>query len=298
MLCALLFATALVASSTILNEQLDIYRKVLNNVGHKEDDLTIDGFKTLLKLLDDDSMCDEKCEDYIRNWFGGDKIGWTPFNQLVDAIYGDQISDDPFQPQEVHLALTNDKTSMKVMWVTGSLLHKPMVEYLPIDSDDWTKATTKPAKNFTYEVPQKWWPTFNGVIYEVDMTDLVSEGEYHYRVGGYDVRNQTKRSSNIFKFKAPPASVNNADRTTRIGSLADHGTFMLLGFAVTDKMIQVQDSLGLEMIMTVGDLCYAGLSSAVKILNIDKEDEFEHVWDLWGIQNEPVAATRPYMVSL
>merc|ERR1719223_780656 len=72
---------------------------------------------------------------------------------------------------------------------------------------------------------------------------------------------------------------------------------MLLGFAVTDKLISVMDSLGLEMVMTVGDLCYAGLSSAIKILNLSKEDEFEHVWDLWGIQNEPVSATRPYMVG-
>jgi len=49
--------------------------------------------------------------------------------------------------------------------------------------------------------------------------------------------------------------------------------------------------------MVVGDLFYAGLSSAMPRLNISKEDEFEHVWDLWAIQNQPIAATRPWMVG-
>jgi hypothetical protein len=50
--------------------------------------------------------------------------------------------------------------------------------------------------------------------------------------------------------------------------------------------------------MYAGDLAYAGLSSAMPRLNISKEDEFEHIWDLWGIQNEPIAATRPFMVGV
>ena len=50
--------------------------------------------------------------------------------------------------------------------------------------------------------------------------------------------------------------------------------------------------------MYAGDLAYAGLSSSMPRLNISKEDEFEHIWDLWGIQNQPVAATRPFMVGM
>lgn len=50
--------------------------------------------------------------------------------------------------------------------------------------------------------------------------------------------------------------------------------------------------------MYAGDLAYAGLSSAMPRLNISKEDEFEHIWDLWGIQTQPVAATRPFMVGV
>lgn len=35
----------------------------------------------------------------------------------------------------------------------------------------------------------------------------------------------------------------------------------------------------------------------VQALNISKEDEFEHVWDLLHIQNEPIAANVPWMVG-
>ncbi len=52
---------------------------------------------------------------------------------------------------------------------------------------------------------------------------------------------------------------------------------MFLGFAVEDKLIAVHESYGVDMVMYAGDLCYAGLSTAMPRLNIDKEDEFEHV---------------------
>ena len=32
-------------------------------------------------------------------------------------------------------------------------------------------------------------------------------------------------------------------------------------------------------------------------LVVDEDDEFGHIWDLWGIQSEPFAATRPLMVT-
>ena len=52
---------------------------------------------------------------------------------------------------------------------------------------------------------------------------------------------------------------------------------MLLGFAVSDAMAKAQDDLKIDMVAVMGDLCYAGLSSAMPRLNITKEDEFEHV---------------------
>ena len=73
---------------------------------------------------------------------------------------------------------------------------------------------------------------------------------------------------------------------------------MLLGFATTDLLKQTQDEKEVDLVMIAGDLCYAGLSTSSARYNITKDDEFEHIWDLWGIQNEPVAATRPFMVGV
>lgn len=183
---------------------------------------------------------------------------------------------------------------MRVMWVTGLPLENPTVQYWSANNP--SVVSERVASNFTYTVPQKWWPIFNGMIYQVDMDGLEPGAEYTYRVGGYDTANATDRRSADFTFRATPLS-DDANRKTRVGVLADHGTFALLGFAVMDKMIAVQESLQLEMVMTVGDLCYAGLSSAMPRLNISKEDEFEHFWDLWAIQNEPIAARLPFMVG-
>ena len=155
---------------------------------------------------------------------------------------------------------------------------------------------TEQADSFTYTVPQKWWPIFTGMIYEVDMTGLDADTAYTYRVAGYDPINATTRYSNSFEFRSKPESTD-PNRKTTIATLADHGTFMLFGFATVNKMIELQQSLGFEMVFVAGDLSYAGLSSAIPALNISKEDEFEHIWDLLGIQNQPIAAVMPWMVG-
>ena len=79
--------------------------------------------------------------------------------KIVDALYGDQISDDPYQPQEVHLSLTAEPTSMKVMWVTMDTLQEAQVQYLPYSrlSANWNTASVRYATNQTYSVPQKWY---------------------------------------------------------------------------------------------------------------------------------------------
>lgn len=98
------------------------------------------------------------------------------------------------------------------------------------------------------------------------------------------------RYSDTFVFSAAPESKPN--RHTTIATLADQvcslawmytvsyikqGTFMLLGFAVSNALAALQDELNVDLVAIMGDLCYAGLSSDMPRLNITKEDEFEHV---------------------
>lgn len=166
------------------------------------------------------------------------------------------------------------------------------------------------------------------------MENLIPEVMYSYRVCGFDIANNTNRFSDTFTFRAAPqlateAHINNANRRTRSVFLADHGTFEFLGFAIIRKMVALRDPnpgaavttdadpvsrllakidssythtynqpFVFEHTMLGGDLSYAGLSSAMPLLNIDKEDEFERIWDLLGIQNQPIAATAPWMIAV
>jgi hypothetical protein len=197
------------------------------------------------------------------------------------------------------LALTSDKNAMKVMWATMQGLEKPFVEYKlasDVDESSWEKSRRNMASSYTYTVPQKWWPIFTGLLYESDMTGLLPDVSYTYRVGGWDPVNATTRYSSEFNFRAAP-KVDHPNRKTVIATLADHGTFMLLGFATVNKLVQLQEEIGLDMVFVAGDLSYAGLSSDFPPLNITSEDEFEHVWDLLMIQNQPIAAKYPWMVG-
>ena len=290
-------------SSRLVEETMGMYRKILAEIKERDDDfVTVSDLKLLIELHDNDAHCGPWCTKYFSRMISmasndeavQDSVSWTLFCQIVDKIYGDIISDDPFEPQEIHLSLTGDITEMKVMWVTMDSLTDPYVEYKSVDAPDdaWMKST---AIDYTYEVPKNWWPTFTGVIYMATMSSLVPSDKYVYRVKGFDNTNQTERSSTDFQFTAAPEI--SADRPTKIATLADQGTFMLLGFAVQDKLFHMQEELGIDYATVVGDLSYAGLSTALPHLNISKEDEFEHVWDLYGIQSQPVAATRPWMVT-
>ena len=82
---------------------------------------------------------------------------------MIIAIYGDEISEDPYEPQEIHISLGDDSTFMNVMFITMENLEKPFVEYyLAKDDNDIfntnnnNKHQIKSAINYTYEVPQKW----------------------------------------------------------------------------------------------------------------------------------------------
>jgi len=134
------------------------------------------------------------------------------------------------------------------------------------------------------------------VIYETNMVNLIpGKLSYKYRVGGYDSSGEAHKSQD-FSFETVP--LNLPHQETVFAMLGDQGTFMLLGFTVSAKLIQMQEELGIDIVHYAGDLCYAGMSGDLTPFNnITEDDEFGHIWDLWGIQNEPIAATRPFMTT-
>jgi hypothetical protein len=288
----LCLSASVVRGVDIIREQVDTYRKIMSARGF--DQFNASTLIEIYKLHDGDADCGIVCQrhvaSYLQTFIDTGKLAydeptvhtppthkvqssdWEVFYRLITTIYAGMISMDPYTPQEIHLALTNQPSVMKVMFASMKNLEQPFVQFLPEGASDWTQATSAAATNYTYTVPQKWWPIFTGVLYETEMTGLVPEGHYKYRVGGWDSANMTTRYSEEFAFHAPPVPTN-PNRNTKAAFLADHGTFELFGFAITRKLTELLPTLQFEHTMLGGDLSYAGLSSSMPLLNIDKEDE-------------------------
>lgn len=155
---------------------------------------------------------------------------------------------------------------MKVMWSTFALLENPVVQYLPIAMNDWTKAQISYGTSYDYEVPKKWWPNFHGLVYEANMINLIPDTKYKYRVGGYSEVNQTMRFSKEFSFKSKPEA--NPNRKTVASIIADQGTVQIFGFMSTEKLFKIREDIELDFSFVAGDLSYAGLQTTIKPLNI------------------------------
>ena len=113
------------------------------------------------------------------------------------------------------------------MNVMGTMdeLEKPFVQFMKAGKKIGNCSFTVDAFS-TYT--KKWWPIFTGCIYSADMFGLENSAKYMYRVGGYSPANATMRYSDAFTFTA--ALVIDENRPTTVATLADHGTFELLGF--------------------------------------------------------------------
>ena len=265
---------------------------------------------------------------------------------------GGKLPIDPQAPAELSISLTDDPSEMGIRWATqaqgltgarveaiGCVPCTTDAKLAPGHDNDLCNRTFA-ATASTYTVPQKWWPIFNGSLYEAIISGLVpgSRNVCSYRVGS------DAALSAIRSFSPPPTP----GEPTTVAVIADQGTIMPLGFATTEKLAAVQDNLppffssfragGISsscddtvscdssssssssaaassasanpsslraqrptrasMAVHVGDLSYAGIDTAFPHLNISKDDEFENIWDLWQVQNEPIAATRPYMIGI
>jgi hypothetical protein len=269
LVCFLTRIISPVNSYKLISEIVGFYEQFLNK--HGKSNVDVEGLKLLIDTFDEQNICSRECENYLRDLIGSDEMTWYAFEKLVNAIYGDQISDDPFQPQEVHLSFANDATVMKAMFVTMDLLEKPFVEYYVNSTQSWQSSKLVSATSSTYNVPKKWWPIFTGFIYEADMTDLQPDTAYTYRVGGYNTVEKKSQYSGVFTFKSKP--LNNPNRKTVITSLADHGTFMLFGFVTINKLVRLKDEINMDFVFVAGDLSYAGLDFDFPPLNIEKTDE-------------------------
>ena len=108
---AVTVATAVtgISTSRLISEQVQAYKKLLGS-----DKLSKAGFIKLLQLHDSDTICKGSCDRYLDKMFGSSGImEFSRLEELLNEIYGDLISSDPFQPQEVHISLMDSPDQMK-----------------------------------------------------------------------------------------------------------------------------------------------------------------------------------------
>jgi hypothetical protein len=160
-------------------------------------------------------------------------------------------------PQQLHLSLTGDGTSMAVMWVTTGPTNGSAVAWWPADGPQPAAPPTAPAKTRTYTAGLFGW---GGTNYVGVMSGLTPGTRYTYTVGAGPGLGAGAGWSLPRSFLAPfppgPAA------TTRVAVLADMGTIVPLGWAVADRLI-AEHTLGpdgpFNMSLISGDLAYATL---------------------------------------
>ena len=117
LLLILYLLLSVVASTKLISEQIEIYRELITSMDPKNPELNIQKLHFLMNLHDDDAKCSDACLQHIKQRFGNRSISWGSLREVVEDIYAGMVNDDPYEPQEVKLALTNDLDSMKVMYV-------------------------------------------------------------------------------------------------------------------------------------------------------------------------------------
>lgn len=158
-------------------------------------------------------------------------------------------------PQQLHLSLTGDGTSMAVMWVTMGPTNGSAVSWWPAAGGPQPPPSppTAPAQTRTYTAGLFGW---SGTNYVATMTGLTPGVRYTYTVGSGPSGGAGWSMPRSFLAPAPPGPT----ATTRVAVLADMGTIVPLGWAVADRLIS-EHTLGpagpFNMTMISGDLSYA-----------------------------------------
>ena len=144
-LCAVLVVAplllAVVVYGSILDDYLYTYRNILYKFEEEREErrnttalaldrhdfvVSVESIERLLAMHDDDSKCSVACQAVLIRYISNNGLPFHTLEKIIRDIYGDEISDDPYVPQEIHLALHAENTSMNVMWVTMDELEKPL----------------------------------------------------------------------------------------------------------------------------------------------------------------------------
>jgi len=184
-------------------------------------------------------------------------------------------------PQQVSLALTaNGATEMAVTWASLIKWEASATGGVTwwADADPQAVKSAASFRTQTYTAGFGW----SGTLFAATMTGLTPGARYTYYV-----TDATGNASTQFTFHAAPAPA--PDAAVRIGVLADMGTIELMGWDVAALAIREHAKDPFDAWVIAGDLSYATVDPP--------NNEVQGLWDAWVNQNQPFAATSPFMMT-
>jgi acid phosphatase type 7 len=195
-------------------------------------------------------------------------------------------------PQQVHLSMVANQTgALAVIWQTLEQNSGAYVQYSNVDpaaSAAVALSNTSAAVQYSYSTHNWLTGNYTGHLQRAILTGLEADTRYWYRVG-----NGTEVGwSQWFNFRSPVRS-GEQTRSVRIAQAGDQGSYMPLGFKVTEAMAKYHAKKPLDLAILSGDTAYAGTSGSYQ-----SKGEFEFLWDWWGRINQQVSAYVPWLATV
>jgi len=199
------------------------------------------------------------------------------FEEIVKIISADV--DVNSNIEQVHLALTDKKDEMRVMWV--QFQQKPSGVLYGTTPGSYNNFV--PGTENTYSVGTGW----KGWIYDAVIANLAPNTTYYYKCGSKNTDIWTQE----FSFKTE-----NYGSTNVFAVIGDVGSYIPFGHVNVKLLDKENKKYNFNALIHTGDLSYAtvqvpGVGEAAKTKN-----EIEAIWDIFGIQIQRVAAYIPYMI--
>ncbi|XP_057850807.1 purple acid phosphatase 22 [Cryptomeria japonica] len=160
-------------------------------------------------------------------------------------------------PQQVHISLVGSD-HVRVSWITKDRNLPSVVEYGTSSTGEYTSSAIGESTSYKYFCYQ------SGAIHHVVIGPLNPNTLYYYRCGGYGPQYNLKTPPS--KFPLVFAIVGDLGRTKH-----------------TKQTLERIKEMKHDVFILPGDLSYA--------------DRLQNVWDSFGKMVEPLASTRPWMVT-
>ena len=173
-------------------------------------------------------------------------------------------------PEQVHLSLTSDPSTMAVMWTTRKDTATHTVEWGAAADQLLHKNEGGPSHTYT----QFGW---RGRLHAATITGLAPGQRVFYRVG-----DAAGGFSAVASFRTLEVDAGSDARALRIVSIADMGNGNLSDHTVA-QITQLVEQGAVDLVLHTGDISYA-------------DGDMAH-WDSFMRKVEPIASRVPYLVA-